>query len=421
MKPHSIRRTLYTANVALGLAALALAAVVFLKVKPAAAKVLAQDPGRLDPKYEALIKDYDQERRQGLKWAPKPPVSEEEMRAVILRADYKKKNHWVFSGPLPPPDVVETPTEAAAPPPPKGLDALGSATWVIYNGVDPSGHLLHFVFGGSEAKDFSPGEFVKKDEGDPDRFKFTGLARAEPGQDLFEVLYEVYEGDQKVGEGKAICDSRIIPPQQDFLRRIGPGGVPGPAPTGVATTEGTPGPSPDGPASGGAAPETPAAGEAPATTVIEPVSEKPPAEGWRLEDLQPVWHQDPGNTSRKAVAFDRRTYDYFRGKSADSVAASVKTSVATDPATGRTMGLRITGFGGEAPTQVFDVRRGDILVSVDGHPVTSREDVLSYVKGLKQEKLVTVVINRNGRLLTYIVDPSDPHTRRSVRYFENLK
>jgi hypothetical protein len=294
---------------------------------------------------------------------------------------------------------------------------------VIYSGFDPSRHTLQFVFGGSERRDFGLGEFVKKGKDDPDRFKFTGVRRVDPAQDLFEVLYEVWEGDKKVGEGKTIVDLRLVPPVQDFLVRLGadgqpvPNGAGGPAPAGAPAGTPTEGAA-TAPAPGAPSPEAP---EPAGPTVISPVSEKPPAEGWRLEDLQPVWHQDPANTSRKAVAFDRRTYDYFRGKNADSVAASVKTSVATDPSTGRTMGLRITGFGGDAPTQVFDVRRGDILVSIDGHAVTSREDVLNYVKGLKQEKTVTVVINRNGRLLTYIVDPSDPHTRRSVRYFENLK
>ena len=122
--------------------------------------------------------------------------------------------------------------------------------------------------------------------------------------------------------------------------------------------------------------------------------------------------------TKKAVLFTEKTYAYLKGKNAQKLAESIKTSVATSG--GRTIGLRVTGFGNDLNGDVFDVKKGDILVSINGTPVRDRAAVVSLVRNLPQDQLVTVVLNRNGRLLTYKVDPSDPKNRRRVRYFENV-
>ena len=69
----------------------------------------------------------------------------------------------------------------------------------------------------------------------------------------------------------------------------------------------------------------------------------------------------------------------------------------------------------------FDVRKGDILVSINGQKVASRADAVRIARSLgKDVKVVTVVIDRRGKLVTYRVDAQDPRNRRKVRYFEGF-
>ncbi len=418
MKPHAIRRLLFTVNVALGLAAAGLVAWFVADVRPAVAAVVDQDPNQLPERYEALIKDYEQERRQGLKWAPKPPVSEEEMRAVILREDYRKKRpaHWIFCGPLPPPDLPDAPPEEIRPAAPTGLEALGKPSFVVFS--PPDLHTVSFRFNSGTTEAFRIGQYIREKEGSPGRFLFKDLQETKPF--LYDLLYDVLEEGKVVREGKLTYDSRPVLPDVPWLRSAGQatGTTPAAAGSGAPAAAGT---TPAGEGEVPAAAEDAGSEVAEASTpiVIAPNTEKPPEEGWRLEDLRPEIQRE--SYTKRAVVFDQRTFDYFRGKNADSVARSVKTQVATDEKTGRTLGLRITGFDQDAPADVFDVKRGDILVSINDRPVTSREDVVSYVQTLKEEALVKVVLERNGKLITYMVDPRDPRTRRSVRYFENLK
>ena len=46
---------------------------------------------------------------------------------------------------------------------------------------------------------------------------------------------------------------------------------------------------------------------------------------------------------------------------------------------------------------------------------------INIAQKLDPDKIATVVVDRNGRLLTYKVDPRDPHTKRRLRYFDNLR
>lgn len=125
--------------------------------------------------------------------------------------------------------------------------------------------------------------------------------------------------------------------------------------------------------------------------------------------------------SRRVVEFDDNSHRYFQGKNAKRIAETLKTSPVVDKKTGRKIGLRITGWEKDAPADVFDVKRGDILISINGQKVLSRSDAVRIIEKLSPENLVTVVVERNTRLITYKVDPRDPKNKRKVRYFENLR
>lgn len=423
MKPHALRRLLTLVNAVLGLGAAGLLAWYLLEVRPAVGEVVGEGAGQLPARYQALLKDYEDERKAGLKWAPRPPVSEEEMRAVVLREDYRRKRppHWIFSGPLPPPDLPDAPPEEVRAPAPSGLEALGKPSFVVYG--PPDQHTVSFRFSDGTTEPFRIGEFFRKAPSDPARFRFKDLVEVEPF--LYELRYEVLEGETVVREAALTYDSRPQLPDVPWMRSDAQGPLvpaPGEPAGGAAPAGGAPG----APADGAGATPDPGTGPTPAPAppgggpiVIVPGGERAPEGGWKLTDLKPEIERV--SYSQRVVKFDERSRQYFRGKNADSIARSVKTQVATDEKTGRTLGLRITGFDQDAPADVFDIKRGDILVSINDRPVTSREDVIAYLQGLKDESVVKVVVDRNGKLITYMVDPRDPHVRRNARYFENLK
>ncbi len=420
MKPHSLRRGLWLANLVLGAAVLGVAAWFMLKVRPAAAKVTQRKANVRPAEFEKLRKEYEGQRLSGLKWKPEFPVTEADIKKVILRKDYeqKKPRHWIFSGPLPPADRVEEGPVDSGPPPPTGLETLGSISSVIYLG--PAESVILFAFQG-KALAFSVGDFVRKTDEDPQRFKLKAVKEIRPK--VFEVTYEVWDAGAK----EAASTAKMTYDQSDegtypgFLRPEGdaqPAAVPegaapaaGTAPGGVKpTADGTKPPAKDGPAwvKGGA--------KGPEVVDVAGAS----AQNLTLQDLKPEIEYNPRNRNQRAIKFDQNSYKYFRGKNAKSVAETVKTRIAKDK-NGKVLGLRITGFGKEAPADVFDVRRGDILVSINGQKITTRADAVRLAERLSPEKIVTVVIDRNGKLITYRVDPSDPKTRRNIRYFENLK
>jgi S1-C subfamily serine protease len=158
--------------------------------------------------------------------------------------------------------------------------------------------------------------------------------------------------------------------------------------------------------------------------VVETVPGSPAPEGapapagTKVEDVKPKIEWESYNKAR--IEFNQDTFDYFRSRDPDTVAKSVKTQVAKDKKTGKTLGLKITSMGPNSPAEKFDVRPGDILVSIDGKPVESRSDAVNIIQGMSKDvSRVTVVIDRNGRKITYVIDPRDPKTRRAARYLED--
>jgi len=423
MKPHSLRRGLWLANFVLGAAVLGVAAWFALKVRPAVAKVTSRPANVRPAEWEKLRKEYEGQRLSGLKWKPAMPVTDVELKDVILRKDFemKRPRHWIFSGPLPPPDPVDTGPVESGPPPPQGLEVLGSITSLIY--IPPSDSVILFDFSGKSLA-FSVGDYVRKSDADPKRFRITGVKEIRPR--VFEVAYAIVDKDPAKPEGAATMiydQSGAEGGYADFLRPEG--GTEGGAPASGSPAAGAPGENPEGTGAPGEGAKPPAKDDG---TWVKG-SEKPPevvdvagasAENLTLQDLKPEIEYNPNNRNQRAIKFDDNSYRYFRGKNAKSVAETVKTSIAKDN-NGNVIGLRITGFAENAPADVFDVRRGDILVSINGQKVTTRADAIRIAEGLSPEKLVTVVIDRLGKLITYRVDPTDPKTRRNVRYFENLR
>lgn len=424
MKPHAMRRGLWLANLALGAAVVGVGVWYFLDVKPAVASVVDRPKNARPEALEELRADYEKQRVSGLKWKPQSPVKDEELNKTILRADYKKKEptHWIFSGPLPPEDIKRTKEEPKGPPPPKGLDVLGKVSSVI---LDPPNSTILFKFKNGKSRAFGVGDFVRVGSKEAGRFRIAKIEEPQPS--VYDIHYEVFGGDKDKAERSDVLRydrSGSGGGYPDFLRPTQPSAKPAPAAPGATdSASATPGEAGDGTGDGtgegtgdGEAKPEDGATEEGATDVVA-VERFTPPDVLTKEDIEII----EVDSRRKIIKPKRSTYEYFKKRNAESVAKKIKTAVAKDPDTGQVIGLRITGLTEDAPTDAFDVRKGDILVSINGQKVQSRADAVRIARDLgKEVKVVTVVIDRRGKLVTYRVDAQDPRNRRKVRYFEGF-
>jgi hypothetical protein len=403
MRAHSLRRTLWFANVLLGAGVVGLGAWLVLDVMPAAA-----DPAKI--KAEFAAKELDEyKRRPNAAPQQNAPVSKEHV-DTIARPEYQKLNYWIFSGPMPPEPTPEGPREAA-PPPPTGLETLGTPASVIYmepgeNQRVAEGSVLTWRFPDKKVAHFRLGEFIRQ-KGQTERFRLVDIKRPERAVSLFQIVYDVYDDPKALPVKTGLVLAHDARPKVDSKSpfRDVPVGAPLPAEAPVGAGEkGTPGKTAVVPAQPPVAPPAPA----PSTREVT------------FEQIKPEVRMI--GADRVDVEFDQATYDFVRGKSVQSLAERVKTMPAIDQRTGQSLGLKITGIDAESPAQKFNVRPGDILVSVNGTKVANREELIALVQRMPADtSRVTVVIDRHGKMITFNIDPRDPATRRAARYLDQPK
>jgi len=361
----------------------------------------------LRPQFAELALEAYEAEPPAAQSALKAPVAEAELDAIDQKRFQKNGKHWwwLYSGPVPPKPKADEATEKVKRPKVSALEKLGSVLFLIYWPPEEGEEIaeesvLSWSFGPERIEEFKPGEWILEDKDtSPKAIKLVNI-EAGPGG-TYVIVYDVYADaeDDPVSRGRLTWGGDA-PQDDDVLDRvrITPKHPPV-AEEGMASEEA---------AIGGTAGRTaPVVG----TTTPEPL---PVAR--KADEVKATVEWE--NRSRATVTFDRKTRDYFKGKDAKSVMKTVKTQVAKD-ASGRTLGLQITGLGKDSPAQKFDVRKGDILVSIDGKPVESRSDAVNIIQGMdKNITRVTVVIDRNGRKITYIIDPQDTQTQRSARYLD---
>ncbi len=405
MRAHSIRRTLWFANVLLGAGVVALGAWLFTDVLPAAA-----DPVKVKAEYAAKVLEAYKAKPNAAR-VENSAVSMEDVK-TINRPEYEKLNYWIFSGP-PPPAPQEAKAVVEGPPPPTGLETLGRVLFMLYIQPDKNARVaassvVTWQFPDKKLGRFKPGQFVRA-PGQKDRFKLVDVRRPDPDVPLFDLVYDVYDDPS----GKPVKTGVVLqydarPPPGKAFKNLTP-------PDATAVVAGTPAEGTAekaGPAAGG----TPARGVVPATSA-GPVGSEAPRPAPAFEELKPKITRT--GADRIDIEFDQATYDYVRGKSVESLAETVKTQPAVDRKTGQPLGLRITGFSGNSPADKFDVKPGDILVSVNGVKIRDRAELVALVQRMPADtRRVTVVIERNGNLITFNIDPQDPKTRRAARYLD---
>ncbi|MGE0192843.1 MAG: PDZ domain-containing protein [Planctomycetota bacterium] len=445
MKPHALRRILQVGCLATAAGVVAAGSHLFVNVRPATAAWVNRPGNQIEQRWRDMAAAYDADGRtlatQGSR--PQGPVSIETVTDVYLR--YKESKlypgkprdpFWFpFVGPEAP--AEKKPVEVGPKPPenlPTGLETIGKPVMVL-------SRTLLFQFNGHEsdgATAISVGDFIRYSDMDAKRFRLVALEEA-PVAEVLEadgtrreifgsrIVYETLDRDgNREGELRTLL---LRPPVDPKLADIiGTGGslVPLGSEAAAGTgAPGTPGAVTDGTTpgtgSGEAGPGTAEGGvvevdpDAQAITVATELSR--PVEELTQEDLRPQVIEY--SETERAVVFDRNTYEYIRSRG-QAISETVKTEEYVD-GSGRVVGIRVTGFGGDAPVAALDVKKGDILKSINGRPVTSRAQAIEVAQTLREDQLVTVVIERRGRDITYKVDPQDPRTRRNVRYFDNLK
>jgi hypothetical protein len=401
MRAHSLRRLTWIASGTLGVAAAGLAAWYALDVRKAVA-----DPSYVQPAWAKQAVAAFMAKPANPQSALKPPVSVEQLGEIDrpeFRTDEGRRFHWLYSGPIPPPKparVVVQPDQVVEVSP---LEKLGRVRMLSFYPPDAgsqvaSKSVLQWEFTSGKSIFIVPGEvFAEPGAKSGTNLTFVNVRRAPDKATKYLIDYDVDLGPGKEPRHEVYehdTETKLDPKVEGLVR--------------VQGGEGT--------ASAGSPPAAaPGRSEAGVTSPVEaPVAAGP----IRARDIQPKMTRVSPN--QLDIDFDETTYDYFRGKDVDSVAKTVKTQVAIDPQTGKELGLRITGLDAESPADRFDVRPGDILVSIDGKPVRSRSDAINIVQGMSPETTrVTVVIDRNGRMITYNVNPQDPRTRRAARYLED--
>ncbi len=400
MRAHGQRRLLWFLDFLLGVGLLGVGAWYFLDVRKAIG-----DPSFLAPAFPQKAIEQFTQKPAANQNALKPPVSQKEL-DEIDQPQFRRGNErwwWLYSGGLPPAPPEAPKPEATKAPVVSALEKLGAVNSIAYIPPEKEGEVARlsvlqwkFTGGGQETiAEFHPGDWIRAKKTEPGSLKLVDI-RAR-GDDVYEIVYDVYPDPDKPPEKQAVYayDHKPALALPDELQ----------GKVRVAAAAPTPG------AGNG--------GGAVASTVGEPApSSADPSAPVKFEDVK-LKIEEPSRTERRVSFDDDSSYDYFRQHDADSIANTVTTQTYRDPQ-GRVVGLQITGMTPDSPASKFDIRRGDVLVSIDGQPVATRSDAVNIVQGMVKSKpdvaSVTVVIDRHGTRITYVVDPRDPKIRRNARY-----
>jgi hypothetical protein len=391
MKAQRIRKTLWLASLLLGAGVAGIGALVVVQ-KPAEAK---------EPiaKAKKVMEDY---RKRTPTQVLQPSVTEEALKKEVLRPEWKGLPYWPYAGPKIP---APKPPEAAKPAVvegPKDLAAIGRVHSLLFQppsepGAIAKDTIVYWEFSADKKKvAFVPGEYVVPNKDAAKRFKIVDVIREQPDLSRWRILYDVYEvpGDEsKTRRAELIHDNE--PKVTDADEKIMPGSrkpVPAAPAAGTATKPGA-----DTGAVTAGAPKV----KDDQITVVEATDPN---------DWRPTIRTKNSNT--REVEFDENTFNRWKGKKMEDVLENVRLE---NYDKGGVKGVQIFPLDGNDMADKFDIKRNDVLISINGQPVTSKDDAIRVGRSLPKDiERVTVVIDRDGRQITYNVDPRDPKTRRSA-------
>lgn len=403
MKAQGMRRSIWLLNLGLAAAVVAVGGWYLLDVKEAVAKTPRPVDGKAPKKWAEIVRSFNKQIEEARTDVLQAPVRTKDVQEAFNIDDFKKRDpeHFIFTGDLPPPYRVDKPVAADKPKLPTGLDAIGRISWLIWSGAEST--TVVFEFNDKTKKFFNIGDFVKKTKDEPDRFQLTKATLPEP--DLYKIEYAVFEDGKPIESEETaavVWDNRKELPTDGVIRI-----VPDPAKQAAADAakkaagDAAPGPGPG--------PGEPAEAQ-PAEVVV--IGGKSGLE-LEVEDLKP--EIKVVNTRLREVRFDDNSFKYFKARDTKKMVESVKTREVDLP--GGKKGVAIIDPG-EAPAGVFDIRRGDVVISVNGQPTPDRASIIRVAEAIPETATrITIVVDRNGRQITFNVDPRDPKTRRKAAQY----
>jgi hypothetical protein len=328
-------------------------------------------------------------------------VKEEDLKKEILRPDWKgPPPYYPYAGPKIPAPEVKQAVKPVVEEGPKDLAAIGRVSMLLFT-PPPAGEtvakdtVVFWEFSADKKKvAFIPGEAIRPNKESPERFVLVDVVRISPDVSRFRLVYDVYDDPKdktKVRRAELVYDGvakptaaekKILPELEEKPVEPTPA-VAGTKPAAAGTTTGT----------AAATPAEP-----------EPTASNDP-KAWKPE-ITTV------NSGRRDVRFDEATFRHWKGKKIEEVLENVRTENYNKNGV---QGIQIFPLDGNDMAQKFDVKRGDVLVSINGQGVKSKDDAIRIGRSIPPDTdRVTVVIDRDGRQITYNVDPRDPKNRRAA-------
>ena len=372
MRARSVRRFLHATNAVLALALVGAGGWYLLDVRTAAAGQRAA-PDWVADAHRAYRAHVDH-----LTPFPVHPIDAKDLDCTTP-PDLAERGVGVFVGPLPPegrPTSPSAPLEAS----PTRLEEIGRPTavyWMPENGAGLS-TVVGWLFASGRTASVRVGEFFREGPGTAGRFRLRAVVRKDRERPVYALVYDVHDDE---------AGAAVIAGRESVFDLLGA----------VAAEPGVIRLAPASGASGGNAPGAgPPSGDdavraIPSGIVLEPLGE-----------------------NRFGVALDDAGFEVLRRAAPEGLLADVRTDVARDE-TGAVRGLRFLSVPPGSWLARFDVRNGDVLVSIAGKPVHGRAEAIEVLRGLpKGTSVVRAVVDRNGRLVVYDVDPRDPAARRAA-------
>ena len=381
MKSHAARHSLWLLNLPLGLCLCAVVTWYAFDVRPAVAAAPMPDPATRQPpaSWQQIDKSFQREVAAAERHALQSPVSEGDLLAHLLDPQHAlmTPRYFPFSGPRPSNRFREPVPEPVSQAP--RLETLGRVTMAM-PGEDDA--LLVFAFAGeSQGRLYQTGDRLRQGLDAEHEYRIGAARCAEVGR--IEIAYGAYAVGKDVAlfPGVLVCDFRSGV-RSDVIRL---------APR--TDGSGTPG--------AGINPPRPGNGGLPAAPELVGV-----------HALRPKVKADPTDPTRTLVEFDDASAGLLRSEEGVRILGTMKTRSRTLP--GGRQGLEILD-GGEVPLDRFSLKRGDVIVSIESQPTPDKEAVLRVARTIPPESTrVTVGVERNGRELTFVVDPRDAKTRRRM-------
>jgi len=401
MRAHALRRVLWFLCLLCVAGAVGVGAWYMTEVKPALAKAPFPKNGKVPEKWQDIDKAFTKRMRETSGTVLRPAVDLDTFTSLLKR-DYSDRihPHFVFTGPMPP--------EVKPPPPPEetivkpkivGLAKLGAIKFAFYQSGEGTQGTVAFEFKGGDTKYLRFGQpFGKKGQTRPgdnnDPLPYTFLKSKVLGPRHVEFTYSM--ADPTAPD----ADPEILTIEWDGKKKVDP------ATSNIIRVK-----EPEVPAAEEEGTEREATAGNPSA---QPVETQPtvstPADQLTMADLEPEIERV--NSRRFNVGFDDNTVNFFRGRNAEKMLEQVKTSERTLPS--GESGVEIVDSG-ETPADKLGIKRGDVIVSINGVATPNREAILRVARTFNENTTrVTVVVDRNGRKITYNVDPRDPKTRRAA-------